>query len=116
MSALTYHPFDGSGPHNFYSSQPFGAWDRLLEWLAGDDADASDRFKLVEMFNRDEDCIEVVTEDGEPIGVLDENISRDDLLADYATIDEWELRQASDDAAREHMEDVRREELRNAAE
>lgn len=71
MSALTYHPFDGSGPFHFYSSRSFGAWDRLLEWLADDDADAADRFKLVEMFNADEDCVEVVMLDGEPIGVID---------------------------------------------
>ena len=43
-----------------------------------------DRYSLEEWFNADEDCVEVLCLDGEPIGVLDENISRDDLLVDYS--------------------------------
>jgi hypothetical protein len=115
MSYLTFHCFDGAAPRSFYSSQPFGAWDRLVEWLTGHCDDEADRYQLVEMFDADENSIEVVTFDGEPIGVLDKpSIGKDDL-ARFETYEQMKLRESAEDAARELNADVNRE-LRIAAE
>ena len=109
MSQLTYHPFDSDRPVTFYSSRPFGAWDRLLEWFSGGDENEGDRYTLVEMFDADENGIEVVLCDGEPVGVLDNaSIGLADLSR-FETADQMELREGEEDAHRELVDDVRRE-------
>jgi hypothetical protein len=106
-SSFKYHPFNGDQPSNYYSHQMFGAWDRLVEDLAGDND--PNLIELVEMFEGDEKSIEVVMFDGEPIGVLDEpSIGLSDL-ARFETYEQMQLREAEEDAARESHADVARE-------
>jgi hypothetical protein len=105
-SDLTYYPFEGK-PCRFWSSQPFGAWERLIDSLAEgampmgwqyderapfdrDFQDERDRYALVEMFDADENSIEVVTLDGKPIGVLDRADIGEAELAQFKTYEQWE--------------------------
>ena len=112
MSSLTYYPFHGGRPVRFYSSHPFGAWGELIEWLSDNDEAEADLYRLVEMFT-DEEAIEVVTRDGEPVGVLDNaSIGLADL-ARFETYEEMERREGEEDAHSELVADVRRE-TRNA--
>lgn len=108
MSDLTYHPFDDDRPRKFWSSQSGGAWHKLVDWLAGDDEAEADRYELIEMFTDDE-SIEVVTRDGEPVGVLDNSSIGLADLARFETYEEMELREGREDAERELMDDVRKE-------
>jgi hypothetical protein len=115
MSDLTFHSFDGAAPRQFYSPGMFTAWDRLVEWLTGHCDDDAARYDLIEMFDADENSIEVVTFDGEPIGVLDNSsISKADLSR-FETYEQMKLRESAEDAARELNAEVNRE-LREAAE
>lgn len=101
---ITIHPFDGTGPFNYYSSASFGAWAKLVE-----DWESEGSIDLVEMFDADENAIEVVTCDGEPIGVLDNaSIGKADLER-FETIEQIELREGAEDAARELNAAAKRE-------
>jgi hypothetical protein len=115
MSDLTFHSFDGAAPRSFYSPGMFTAWGRLVEWLTGDCDDEAARYDLVEMFDAEENSIEVVTFDGEPIGVLDNaNIGKGGL-ARFETYEQMKLREGAEEAARELHAEVNRG-LRSAAE
>ena len=109
MSALIYYPFDGSKPRSVYSSQPVpGAWNELVDWLSGDDEAEADLYTTVDMYT-DEDSVEVVFYDGEPIGVLDnEHIGKSDLDR-FETIEQMELREGREDAERELRNEIRAE-------
>ena len=82
-----------TGSYRTYGSmiEQFAADAMPIGWEWGDDAvydrdyiAQQDRYSIEEWFNADEDCAEVLCRDGEPIGVLDQLISRDDLLVDYS--------------------------------
>jgi hypothetical protein len=99
MSGFKYYHFDSEGktarPWNIWSSHLFGAWPKLVGELAGEDGD-EERYSNVEMFDADENCIEVVTCDGEPIGVIDEpNISKADL-ARFQTYEQIQMCEAAE--------------------
>lgn len=125
MSRTTFHPFDGGKPISAYSRDafPFNALAESLAesamplgWVRDERAPFDrefqaevDRYGLVEMFDRDENSIEVVTFDGEPIGVLDNaSIGRGDLDR-FETIEQMERREGAEDAARELHAEARRE-------
>jgi hypothetical protein len=75
-SSCTFYPFVGR-PVNVFASDtyPFRV---LAESLAESDEADVELYRLVEYFT-DEDTIEVVTFDGEPIGVLNYPVSRDEF-------------------------------------
>ena len=81
MGRVTFHGFDGfSHSYRNYGDmiEAFAASVMPVGWEWGDEAAydrdfiaQQDRYKLVEMFNDHDDCIEVLMLDGKPIGVLD---------------------------------------------
>lgn len=86
MGSTTFHPFDGGKPLSFYGEPPFRALaesfaeDAMpLGWVRDERAPYDrafqtevGRYELIEMFDVDENSVEVVILDGEPIGVLDD--------------------------------------------
>jgi len=93
MVSLTYYPIDGGHCWNYWSSQLFGAWPKLVADLAGEDGDDS-RYDLVEMFDADERSIEAVTCDGVVIGVLNEPVPAN--LSEYVTYEQLQTREAAE--------------------
>ncbi len=85
-----FYGFNGrTGSYRSYHSmiETFAAGNMPIGWEWGDDAPydreyiaQQDRYSLLEMYDADENCIEVLLHDGNPIGVLDDpSVSLADL-------------------------------------
>lgn len=118
MSArVHYYGFNGTvGSYVNYHSmiETFAAGAMPIGWEY-DDFDREyiaeqDRYSLIEMYNADGDCVEVLLFDNEPVGVLDDaTIGKADLIAQFETLEQTAYREGRDEAHRELMADVRRE-------
>tara|TARA_R110000868_G_scaffold403567_2_gene680959 strand:+ start:204 stop:584 length:381 start_codon:yes stop_codon:yes gene_type:complete len=116
---IHFYSLDGGKPTSVYGNRPH---DLLIEsfaedamplgWVKDEDApydrafeDQCDRYSLVEMYHSD-NTIDVVTLDGKPVGVLDEPVPAN--FDEYETLEQIELREGADDAARELHADAAR--------
>ena len=116
-SRVHFYGFNGrTGSYRNYHSmiEMFAAGAMPVGWEYDDfDRDyiaEQDRYSLIEMYNADGDCVEVLLFDNEPVGVLDDaTIGKADLIAQFETLEQTAYREGAEDAARELNAEARRE-------